>query len=89
MLLANNKKFHWFPWMGLVKRSFILDNNIFYLKGRSYEDVLWTPHVFLKASPSTILIKKSTFIGWTSRSSKLQILPQNSKRYDLYLKLLV
>lgn len=49
MLLANNKNFNWFPWMGLVKRSFILDNNLFFEKGRNYEDMLWTPQVFLKA----------------------------------------
>lgn len=49
MLLANNKKFQWFPWMGLVKRAFILENNLFFEKGRDYGDVLWTPLVFLRA----------------------------------------
>ena len=49
MLLANNKKFHWFPWMGLVKRAFVLENNLFFEKKINYGDVLWTPNVFLKA----------------------------------------
>lgn len=42
-------KFQWFAWMGVVRREFLIENNLFFIKGRKYEDMLWTPHVFLKA----------------------------------------
>jgi hypothetical protein len=35
--------------MGLVKRAFVLENNLFFEKKINYGDVLWTPNVFLKA----------------------------------------
>ena len=48
-ILKNMKDFQWFAWAGMVRRDFILENNLFFLKGRTYEDVIWTPEVFLKS----------------------------------------
>ncbi|GEN49055.1 glycosyltransferase [Ligilactobacillus pobuzihii] len=37
-------------WLKAVKRNFIIDNGLFFKKGRLHEDELWTPQVLLKAN---------------------------------------
>lgn len=36
-------------WMNLYRRAFLLENNLFFIKGLLHEDEQWTPRVFLKA----------------------------------------
>jgi glycosyltransferase involved in cell wall biosynthesis len=48
-ILNHHTNFHWSPCRGLIRRQFILDNDLFFEEGRVYEDVLWTPKVFLFA----------------------------------------
>lgn len=48
-IFEQTMKFQWFAWMGITRREFILENELFFIKGRKYEDMLWTPKIFLKA----------------------------------------
>lgn len=48
-ILAENKDFKWFAWNGIVKKELIINNKLFFEKGRKFEDILWTPQVFLNA----------------------------------------
>lgn len=36
-------------WNKLYKRSFLIDNELWFKEGLVYEDILWSPQVFLKA----------------------------------------
>lgn len=41
----------WFAaWLVIIKRDFLLQNNLFFKKGILHEDELWVPTVFIKAS---------------------------------------
>ena len=48
-ILENNKGFKWYSWLYVIKREFVLTNNLFFEKRKYYEDILWTPKIFLKA----------------------------------------
>lgn len=48
-ILDKMKHFQWFAWAVIVRRQFIIDNDLFFIKDRTYEDMLWTPHSFIKA----------------------------------------
>lgn len=49
-ILSKNKDFGWYACRYLVRRDYILENNIKFINNRSYEDSLWSPEVWLKAS---------------------------------------
>ena len=49
IILENNKGFKWYSWMYLLRRQFVLENQLFFEKDRYYEDILWIPQIFLKA----------------------------------------
>lgn len=49
-ILLNNKDFGWYACRYLVSRQYIIENNMKFIKGRSYEDALWSPKVWIKAS---------------------------------------
>lgn len=36
-------------WLNLYRRQFLINNNLFFVKGRLHEDEQWTPRVLLKA----------------------------------------
>ncbi|RIJ63534.1 glycosyltransferase [Rummeliibacillus sp. TYF005] len=48
-IFTHNKNFNWYAVLYLINRKFILQNKLFFEKGKHYEDVLWTPQLFLKA----------------------------------------
>lgn len=48
-ILSHTKQFQWFPWLGIIKKDFLLKHELFFTKGIKYDDILWTPHVFLRA----------------------------------------
>lgn len=48
-LLDLHKDFQWYAWKGLIRKEFLIKNNLFFEVGRNYEDALWAPNVFLKA----------------------------------------
>lgn len=48
-IFRNMEKFDWFAWAGIVRRDFIIEHNLFFVKDRKYEDMLWTPQVFINA----------------------------------------
>lgn len=49
-ILENMKKFQWFACMGMIRKDFLFKHNLFFTKNRNYEDMLWTPKVFIMAS---------------------------------------
>ena len=48
-ILSKMRSFHWYAWAGIVRREFIINNDLFFIKDRLYEDMLWTPQIFIKA----------------------------------------
>ena len=48
-ILKTNRNFSWIACRGLIKRDFLLENKLYFKVGKNYEDILWTPMVFLKA----------------------------------------
>ncbi|TDM12390.1 glycosyltransferase [Macrococcus lamae] len=49
IILAKEPLFTWFPWTYAVKRTLIEDNDLYFVKNRNYEDMMWTPLLFLNA----------------------------------------
>lgn len=49
-ILQTQPKYGWMAWLYLVKREFIVKYNIFFEEGKLYEDVLWTPQLFIYAT---------------------------------------
>lgn len=47
-ILSKMRDFQWYAWAGIVRREFIINNDLFFMKDRKYEDALWTPQVFIK-----------------------------------------
>lgn len=48
-LVKCEKNFNWIACQCLYKKDILIQNNLFFEKGRLYEDVLWLPNVFAKA----------------------------------------
>lgn len=48
-MLSSNLNIHWMVWKSIIRRDFLLENQLYFEVGRQYEDILWTPKVFLKA----------------------------------------
>jgi glycosyltransferase involved in cell wall biosynthesis len=69
-LLKDNKNYQWFAWAGIIKRSFLIDNQLFFEVGRNYEDVLWTPQVFLNAK-SVEYFEKVVYIYRLEREGQI------------------
>ena len=36
-------------WKSIIRRDFLIENQLYFEVGRQYEDILWTPKVFLDA----------------------------------------
>ncbi len=47
-ILREMGNFQWYAWAGIIRREFIIDNDLFFIKDRKYEDMLWTPQIFIK-----------------------------------------
>lgn len=48
-ILVADQFFQWIACRGLIKRDFLIEKGIYFEIGRHYEDVLWTPKVFINA----------------------------------------
>lgn len=48
--LEYQKNTQWIVVQGIYKKTFLVENNLYFVKGRLYEDMLWLPEVFIKAS---------------------------------------
>lgn len=69
-LLKNEKSFNWFAWQCLYKRDMLIQHNLFFEKGRLYEDVLWLPNVFGKAE-SVEYFNKTVYIYRLEREGQI------------------
>lgn len=48
-ILRADQVFQWFPCRGLIRRDFLIENQLYFEVGMHYEDALLIPTVFLKA----------------------------------------
>lgn len=48
-LLEKDRNFQWMVCQALYKRDLLLEHELFFQKGRLYEDALWTPETLMKA----------------------------------------
>ncbi|WP_060210034.1 glycosyltransferase family 2 protein [Sporosarcina koreensis] len=48
-ILDREKYFPWYACLSIIRSEFIRENNLLFQVGRNYEDVLWTPEVFMNA----------------------------------------
>ena len=55
--MKDNKNYQWFAWAGIIKRSFLIDNQLFFEVGRNYEDVFMDTTSILKRKISRIFRK--------------------------------
>lgn len=69
-LLKNEKSFNWFAWQCLYKKDMLMQNNLFFEKGRLYEDVLWLPNVLCKAQ-SVEYFNKTVYIYRLEREGQI------------------
>lgn len=65
-------------WMSLYKRTFLLDNNLFFKEGILHEDELFTPQAFLKAN--NISIYKSDFYAYRQRANSIMTSPEKQEK---------
>lgn len=64
--------------MSLYKRTFLLDNNLFFKEGILHEDELFTPQAFLKAN--NISIYKSDFYAYRQRANSIMTSPEKQEK---------
>lgn len=48
-ILEKEKYFPWYACLSIIRSEFIRENNLLFHVDRNYEDVLWTPEVFMNA----------------------------------------
>ena len=65
-------------WMNLYKRTFLLDNNLFFKEGILHEDELFTPQAFLKAN--NISVYKSNFYAYRQRANSIMTSPEKQEK---------
>lgn len=49
MILEKDLMYSWYAWPFLVKTDLIKSNDLYFIKNRNYEDMMWTPVVFCLA----------------------------------------
>lgn len=69
--LITGRVYDWYPWLLVIRRSYLLDNHLFFQKGVTFEDARWTPAVLLQASKVSYLdfpvyIYRSNRVGSTT-----------------------
>lgn len=68
---ANELQIHGTVWNKLIKRSFIIDKNLYFEEGILYEDDLWMYKLYC-ARPSICCISNFTYIYYIRPSSTMQ-----------------
>lgn len=69
-IFMHNPGFNWFAVLYLIKRDYIIQYQLFFEKGKKYEDMLWTPQIFLKAKSITY-IDKSVYVYRRERTGSI------------------
>ena len=57
-----------YAWNKLIRRSFLLDNEVFFIDGILYEDIPWNYHLFSHLK-SILLLPKETYVYEYNQSS--------------------
>lgn len=48
--LLSQGTYDWYPWLNIVRKEYLLSENLFFKTGRYFEDAMWVPDLLLKAS---------------------------------------
>ena len=69
-VLEKEKNFPWYACLAIVRKDFILKNNLLFEVGRSYEDVIWTPTILMKAI-NICFIDKALYVYRRDREGQI------------------
>lgn len=56
-LFFSSKHYDWYAWLNIIKKKFLVEQNLFFHPGILYEDVFWTPNVLYQS-------KKTGFVSY-------------------------
>ena len=78
----NASKGFWFAaWLVIIKKAFLLKNNIFFKKGILHEDELWVPIVFAKAR-SISFLNFGFYCYRVGRTGSIMFKPNIQREFD-------
>ncbi|WOV89219.1 glycosyltransferase [Sporosarcina oncorhynchi] len=69
-ILDKEKNFPWYACLAVIRRDFIEKNNLLFEVGRSYEDVIWTPTIFMKVE-NVRFIDKALYVYRRDRDGQI------------------
>lgn len=69
-ILNGIEHYDWYAWLNIVKREFILRNNLMFTVGRYFEDALWTP-VVLTTAPKVAFFEYPFYLYTCDRKSSI------------------
>lgn len=78
--LTDGKLYNWYAWLNVVRREYILENDLFFCEGRCFEDVLWTPNVLFRSN-KTLYLEKEVYSYLVNRSNSITR-QTSQKNYD-------
>lgn len=83
--LDYQKNIQWIVVQGIYKKEFIVENELFYVKDRYYEDILWLPEVFINAN-CMFYIDSNIYIYRLEREGQITSdISEKSLRDNLYV----
>ena len=83
--LEYQKNIQWFVWQGVYKKEFLVENELFFVKDRYYEDILWLPEVFINAN-CMFYIDSNIYVYRLEREGQITSdISEKSLRDNLYV----
>lgn len=73
--------YNWYAWLNIVRKSYLLERNLFFKEGYYFEDMLWTPEL-LYYSGSVSLINYPFYIYTTDRRDSITNSFSKKKYFD-------
>ena len=78
----NQNKYFWFAaWLLIVKREFLVSNNLYFYHGIYHEDELWVPTVMV-AAQSVTLVDDFFYLYRVERQDSIMSMPNIKKELD-------
>lgn len=81
-VVLNRKKIHFTVTLMVVNRQFLIENNLYFMKGIYHEDELWIPQVFCSAKKLK-LFDKSIYCYRRDREGSIMNNPHIKKTFDI------
>lgn len=79
--LDKNPDFWFAAWLIVIRKSFLLENELFFKEGLMHEDELWVPLVFVNAK-SVCLIDYCFYFYRVNRKGSIVSTPQIKREFD-------